>query len=41
MIKKEECLELELDSLRTVLAEENQEVVAEAVGRWLDPDPLL
>ncbi|XP_030270502.1 kelch-like protein 23 [Sparus aurata] len=41
VIKKEECLELELDSLRTVLAEENQEVVAEAVGRWLDPDPLL
>lgn len=41
MIKEEEFLELDPDSLRTVLAEENQEVVAEAVVRWLGHDPLI
>ncbi|XP_037646043.1 kelch-like protein 23 [Sebastes umbrosus] len=41
VIKEEEFLELDPDSLRTVLAEENQEVVAEAVVRWLGHDPLI
>ncbi|XP_070687413.1 kelch-like protein 23 [Pempheris klunzingeri] len=41
VIKQEEFLELDPDSLRTVLVEENQEVVAEAVVRWLGHDPLI
>ncbi len=41
MIKEEEFLELDPDSLRTVLVEENQDVVAEAVVRWLGHDPLI
>lgn len=41
MIKEEEFLELDPDSLMTVLAEENQEVVAKAVVRWLGHDPLI
>ncbi|XP_076592725.1 kelch-like protein 23 [Chaetodon auriga] len=41
VIKEEEFLELDLDSLRTVVAEENEEVVVEAVGRWLSHDPLI
>ncbi|XP_035538103.1 kelch-like protein 23 [Morone saxatilis] len=41
VMQEEEFLELDPDSLNTVLAEENQEVVAEAVGRWLGHDPLI
>lgn len=41
MIKEEEFLKLDPDSLRAVLAEENPQVVAEAVGRWLCHDPLI
>ncbi|KAA8596014.1 hypothetical protein FQN60_011305, partial [Etheostoma spectabile] len=40
VIKEEEFLELDPKSLRTVLKEENQEVVAEALVRWLGRDPL-
>ncbi|KAG8001331.1 Kelch-like protein 23, partial [Nibea albiflora] len=39
--KEEEFLELDPGSLRAVLAEENPQVVAEAVGRWLCHDPLI
>lgn len=41
MIKEEEFLELDPKSLRTVLKEEDQEVAAEAVVRWLGHDPLM
>ncbi|XP_071752315.2 kelch-like protein 23 [Centroberyx gerrardi] len=41
VIREEEFLELDSDRLGTVLAEENQELVAEAVVRWLGHDPHI
>ncbi|XP_059202663.1 kelch-like protein 23 [Centropristis striata] len=41
VIKEEEFLGLDPGSLRTVLEEENQEVVSEAVVRWLGHDPVI